>query len=397
MRMAQMKKIPVEELKPGMRFDRPVYIDSNNMLVGANVTIKESDIKRLMKWGISEIETEGTVTSSERDITMSQKIEKLISLDAKRIVDDYSNLLMKRKNLMEVHRDACKVVGDVYNAIKSDELFTLDSLEASVKSITQLMEENNNVFLLLYTLEEGRNYLVVHSVNVTFYAVHIAMALKYTPERLKELALGTILVDAGMVKMPAYIAYKQSNLSEHEQNLIKTHPLHGYKLLKQLGKVREKSAMVGLQHHEQFDGNGYPRGLKGNQIDEYARIASIADSYEAQISSRSYREKQSFYNAMKNLLSTGVNRFDPVILRVFLSRMSVYPIGSIVELNDASVGLVIGSVPQKPLRPIIKMIFDTDHKRIEDLVIINLLEESALYVVRVLDEKEAGVGLLDVL
>jgi hypothetical protein len=68
-----------------------------------------------------------------------------------------------------------------------------------------------------------------------------------------------------------------------------------------------------------------------------------------------------------------------------------------VELNDASVGLVIGSVPQKPLRPIIKMIFDTDHKRIEDLVIINLLEESALYVVRVLDEKEAGVGLLDVL
>ena len=173
--------------------------------------------------------------------------------------------------------------------------------------------------------------------------------------------------------------------------------MHGYRLIKQLGKIREKSALVGLQHHEYFDGKGYPRSLKGNQIDEYARIAAIADSYEAQISSRSYREKQSFYHAMKNLLSSGVNRFDPVILRVFLSKMSVYPIGSLVELNDSSVGLVIGSVPRKPLRPIIKLIFDSEKNRLSDLIIINLLEETALFVNRVLDEKEAGVSLLDVL
>ncbi len=100
---------------------------------------------------------------------------------------------------------------------------------------------------------------------------------------------------------------------------------------------------------------------------------------------------------MKNLLSSGVNRFDPVILRVFLSKMSVYPIGSLVELNDSSVGLVIGSVPRKPLRPIIKLIFDSEKNRLSDLIIINLLEETALFVNRVLDEKEAGVSLLDVL
>jgi HD-GYP domain-containing protein (c-di-GMP phosphodiesterase class II) len=350
-----------------------------------------------MKWGIVEIETAGNLTSSETDLKSLPRLDPSASMDAKRIVDEYSNLLLKRKNLVEIHRDASRVVGDVYNAIKNDEMFTLDSLDTTVKNIIKLIEENINIFLFLYTLEEGRNYFVVHSVNVTFYAILIGMALKYPIDKLRELGLGTILIDSGMVKMPAYIAYKQSNLSEHEHNLIKTHPLHGYKLLKQLGKVKEKSALVCLQHHEQFDGNGYPRSLKGNQIDEYARIASIADSYEAQISSRSYREKQSFYHAMKNLLSSGVNRFDPVILRVFLSRMSVYPIGSIVELNDGSVGLVIGSVPKKPLRPIIKMIFDTEKKRISDLIIINLLEETALYVVRVLDEKEAGVNLLDVL
>lgn len=397
MSMADMKKIPVEELKAGMRFDKPVYIDSSNMLVGANVTIKENDIKRLMKWGISEIETAGSLVSSDSEIKVSQRIDTSISPDAKKIIDDYSNLLLKRKQLLDIHRDACRVVGDVYNAIKNDEMFTTDSLEAIVKNIIAIMEENPNTFIFLYSLEEGRNYFVVHSVNVTFYALLIGMALKYKPDKLRELGLGTILIDAGMVKMPAYIAYKQSNLSEHEYNLIKTHPLHGYKLLKQLGKVREKSAIVSLQHQEQFDGNGYPRGLKGNQIDEYARIAAIADTYEAQISNRSYRGKQSFYHAMKNLLSSGINKFDPVILRVFLSQMSVYPIGSIVELNDGGVGIVIGSVPKKPLRPIVKLIFDNEKKRIQDLIIINLLEEAALYIARVLDEKEAGINLLDVL
>ena len=392
-----IKKIPVEDLKPGMRFDKPVFIDSNNMLVGANVTIKESDIKRLMKWGISEIETMGNLASSENDMRFAQKIDASISADAKKIVDQYSLLLLKRKELMDVHREACRVVGDVYNAIKNDKMFTTDSIEGAAKNIIKLMEEDNNIVLFLYGLEEGKNYLVAHSVNVTFYALLIGTALKYTQEKLRELALGTLLLDAGMVKMPAYIAYKQSNLSDHEFNLIKTHPLHGYRLIKQLGKIREKSALVGLQHHEYFDGKGYPRSLKGNQIDEYARIAAIADSYEAQISSRSYREKQSFYHAMKNLLSSGVNRFDPVILRVFLSKMSVYPIGSLVELNDSSVGLVIGSVPRKPLRPIIKLIFDSEKNRLSDLIIINLLEETALFVNRVLDEKEAGVSLLDVL
>jgi HD-GYP domain-containing protein (c-di-GMP phosphodiesterase class II) len=167
--------------------------------------------------------------------------------------------------------------------------------------------------------------------------------------------------------------------------------------LKDLGKIKENSAIISLQHHEQFDGKGYPRGLRGNDIDEFARIASIADSYEAQISNRSYRKKVYFYHAMRNLLSSGVNKFDPVILRVFLSRMSVYPIGSIVELNDGMAGIIIGSVPEKPLRPIIKLIFDKDRKRIHDTVIINLLTEASLFIVKALDESEVGINIFDVL
>ncbi len=277
------------------------------------------------------------------------------------------------------------------------EPFDTEELEQSVENIIMLLKENSNVFLFLYGLDEGKDYLVMHSVNVTFYALIMGLALKYPPHRLKELGMGTLLIDAGMTKIPVYIIHKQSNLTEQEFKQIKTHPLHGYKALRQLADINENIAIVSLQHQEQFDGKGYPRGIKGNEIHEYARIAAIADSYEAQISNRSYREKVDFYHAMRNLLSTGVNKFDPVILRVFLSRMSVYPIGSIVELNDKSIGIIIGSIPEKPLRPIIKLIFRAEGNKLEDTMILNLLDQTSFYITKVLNEKEVGINIFDVL
>jgi len=393
-----MKKIQVEELKPGMRFDKPVYIDSNNIFIGANITLKEEDIKKLMRWGVSDVETAGKMLSSKEEIKQYVKRAETAGIpDSKKILTDYNNLLKKRKKLIEVHKRACKTVGDIYSAIKNGENFISDDLELALGEIIDLIKENNNIFLFLYGLDEGKNYLMYHSVNVTFYALLIGMGLKYPAAKLRELGLGTLLIDAGMAKIPVYITHKQSSLTEQEFNLIKTHPIHGYKCLRDLGKIKESVATVTLQHHEQFDGSGYPRGLKGTMISEYARIASIADSYEAQIVNRSYKKKQLFYHAMKQLIALGSNKFDPVILRVFMSKMSLYPIGSIVELNDKSIGIVIGSNHEKPLRPIIKLISDTHGNKIMDTTVISLPEEPAFFITKVLDEKEAEINLLEVL
>lgn len=388
-----MKKILVEDLKPGMLFNKPLYIDSSNMLIAANIPLKEGDIKKLMTWGVNEVETEGEIINKEDFI----KQEVSDAENEKKILTEYNELLKKRKKLIEVHTKARRAVESIYNAIRNDATFEIENIEKSVYDIIDILKENKNIFLFLYGLDEGKDYLVTHSVNVTFYAIIIGIALKYNTAKLKDLGIGTMLVDAGMIKMPVYIIHKQSNLTDQEYKQIKTHPLYGYKALRDLGQVKESIANVSLQHHEQFDGKGYPRGLHGNEISEFSRISAIADSYEAQISNRSYRKKVDFYHAMRNLLASGVNRFDPVILRIFLSRMSVYPIGSLVELNDGSRGLVIGSVPAKPLRPILKLIFDDKGNRIDKAVIVNLLEKSNLYIAKVLDEEEAGINIFDVL
>ena len=182
-----------------------------------------------------------------------------------------------------MHNRARNAVEAAYKAIRNNTPFETRDLEEAVQGIVKLLKENSNIFLFLYGLDEGKDYTLTHSVNVTFYSLIIGIALKYNPVKLNDLGLGTLLIDAGMIKLPVYIIHKQSNLTDQEYNQIKTHPLLGYKALKDLGKIKESSAIISLQHHEQFDGKGYPRGLRGNDIDEFARIAAIADSYEAQI------------------------------------------------------------------------------------------------------------------
>jgi HD-GYP domain-containing protein (c-di-GMP phosphodiesterase class II) len=386
--MEKMKKILVEDLKPGMIYDKAIYVDRNNMLVPANVQVKEEDIKKLMTWGVSEVETAGKLITGSNNTSERQALK---------IVENYNELLKKRKKLIEIYQATRTAVDRVYGHIRSDDQFDVDDLKKCIDDIIQITNENSNIFLFLYGLDEGKDYFVTHAINVTFYAISIGIALQYSMNSLRELGLGAILINAGMIKVPLYITRKQSNLTEQEFNQIKTHPLHGYKALKELAKLDDNVAKVSIQHHEQFDGKGYPRGLSGKSIDEYARIASIADGYESQISNRSYRSKVDFYNAMRNLLSSGVNKYDPDILRIFLSKMSVYPIGSIVEINDSSIGIVIGSIPEKPLRPLIKLIFDKEKNKLEDTIILNLLQETSYYIVKALDEAEIGINIFDVL
>ncbi|MCL1865476.1 MAG: HD-GYP domain-containing protein [Spirochaetes bacterium] len=386
-----MKKIPVENLKPGMAFSKAVYIDSDNLLIESNIPLKENDIKRLMRWGVVFIETEG-------DIIQSHIQKNLSSSTNSEILAKYERLLNMRKRLIEVHGNACYFIEQVYTAIRKDLSIDLQGIQKNVNAIIELLKENSNIFIFLNGFDDiERNYLVTHSVNVTFYSLLIGQALNYTDKQLLELGTGTILIDAGMTKIPVYIVHKQSNLTDNEFQMIKAHPVHGYKALTGYPNINKTIACISLQHHEQFDGKGYPRGLKGKEISEYARITSIADSFESQISKRSYREKVGSYHAMKNLVGSGVSKFDPEILRVFLSIMSVYPIGSLLELNDNSIGIVVGSIAEKPLRPIIKLIFDSNREKISDTRIINLVEDSSKFITKVLDEKEAGINLFDIL
>lgn len=389
-----MNIVQVEDLKPGMIYDRPLFIkDSDEQAEAANTPLTEDTIKRLMKWGVTALETEGSAVRNA-GASLLNKTQSAVSPAQLRA--RYEDLLAQRKLLISVYKKVFEAVEFVHKCIKNEEPFNLTGLETAATDMIRIIHANKRCYIYLYEFGEGRNYFVNHSVNTAFYAVMIGSAMGYSAEKLKDLAVGTMLIDAGMMKMPVYIIYKQSSLTSQEYNQIRTHPLLGYRDIKRLAQVPEHISEICLQHHERFDGSGYPQKLKGKAISEFAGIASVADSYEAAITKRSYKKRQGYYDSMRDILTQSQNRYDFNIIRAFISAMSYYPMGTIVRLNDSSTGVVVDCLSQ-PLRPVIKMITDKNEKRISGLILVNLLERPDLSIVSVLDEEKLGVTVSDIL
>jgi HD-GYP domain-containing protein (c-di-GMP phosphodiesterase class II) len=192
-----------------------------------------------------------------------------------------------------------------------------------------------------------------------------------------------------MLRVPADIIKKKGKLESVELQKIKAHTIHSYKIITKELKYSEEIGLTALQHHERWDGEGYPKQLSGKQISLPARIVTVADSFEAMVSERPYRNSMIGYAAMRSILSDNGRRFDPEILRVFIKSMGIYPLGSIVLLSNSCIGRVIETNTEAPLRPKIKVMISKDGALVENDQgeIIDLNVEKKLFIAKAVDPK----------
>lgn len=277
-----------------------------------------------------------------------------------------------------------KFLKGVVEAAKAEKNF---SLEDGLKVISEIVEDSEMVECL-YTktlaYEDPSDVLVYHSINVFIYSIKVGFGLKYSKHQLIELGLAAMLHDIGMTKIPEEIIKKSSSLSAEELEILKEHPLYGHEILYNLGKEYGWLAEVALQEHEREQGQGYPKGLKGDEIHEYAKIIGIADVYEALTHPRPHRRKALPHEAIEELKTS----FSHKILKAFLIQLTMYPPGCYVKLNSNIIGRVIAVNSNSPLRPKIEAICDSDGKTLEAGRIINLSEEPLLYITNCLHEED---------
>ena len=142
---------------------------------------------------------------------------------------------------------------------------------------------------------------------------------------------------------------------------------------------------IALQHHEHWDGTGYPRSLSGNYINERALIVSVTDAFVAMINNKVYRNSMTGYQAMKTLVSENASYFSPDMLKLFVKIMGIYPIGSGVLLNDGRIAKILNVNAEAPLRSVIQIIADKNGAAIKNGEKINLLTDKSLFITRALD------------
>ncbi|MBX7057412.1 MAG: HD-GYP domain-containing protein [Leptospirales bacterium] len=408
-----MKRIKVSELRAGMAFDQPVYIDPNNVLVQSRQEILDKDIERLKKWGILEVETNGnpinlnvveapasgaaampTATTAEQP-SMVAEMPRASSNDPelKQLALEYEAFRKARRAFRTMVQECADGLQTNLQQLMDGKAFDNQSVMRTAGRLADELLGKPLQLIGFHGLRFSGPAHLFHSIHAASYAAVLGQALGYSRPRLHELVFAVLLMDCGMLRIPLHVRDKSSELNEAERSTVKTHPLIGYQLLVKNGKVKASLATVALQHQESFDGQGYPQSLKGGQIEETARIATIADVYTAMIERRPYRKGHLPYDAMKHMLSVQMHHFDPRLLRTFLGRISIYPLGSLVQLSNQFVGMVVSSRAEKPLRPVLRVMRGADGATPPNLQFLDLIKEADLYIVRALDPAAASIDL----
>jgi len=371
-----MKKINVSTLKAGMKFDQPVYIEGENILVPAGIPLKQQDIDRLIQWDIEEVYCEGREIGPELEADK----ETMQALKAWLPVRDEKYLKTYRSNIERVEA--------IFRDIIENATIPHDAIDAVVQDLLEAIRlaPNEMVQLVLLGMWPERR-LSISAVNCTIISTVIGAALKLTSYRQLQLATGALLHDVGMLRISKSILQKEGKLTEEEKKSIKTHPILGYQIISKELKYPEEIAAIALQHQEHWDGRGYPRQLRGEDIQLSARIVTVADAYEAMVSQRPHKSSVIGYSAMKNILSDNGKHFDPKVLRAFLESIGVFPVGSIVQLNNASIGRVVENHVEAPLRPKIELLIDEYGTKFSDQQLVDLTGKKNIFIVKAIDPK----------
>lgn len=225
-----------------------------------------------------------------------------------------------------------------------------------------------------------------HSVNVCVLALMTGITLGFERPKLFHLGMGAILHDIGKTKVPKSILDKPGRLTEAEYAEVKKHPQYGLDILSNNPQVSSISRLVVYQHHERYNGEGYPRSLKELEIHQFAQITGMVDMYDALTANRVYRAAFLPHEAYEMIAGSGNYLFDFDIIEPFLSNIAAYPAGSIVELSTGEIAVVVSTKKGFPLYPKVRMLLDEKGRAMQEPVELDLFGCRNVVICRVVND-----------
>ncbi|MBN2437081.1 MAG: HD domain-containing protein [Deltaproteobacteria bacterium] len=265
------------------------------------------------------------------------------------------------------------------------------NLERPLRMIEQMIAEPSladEMYQFTLSLEPGADFEISSSVNNMIYCLKIGIRMGYAPFNLTEICLAAMHHDIGMFLIPKAINVKAGQLTASELIEVKKHTETGRDLLRSHDPVYPNLSRAVYEHHERESGQGYPLGITGEKICEYAKIIGICDSYEAMTHNRPYKKAAAQYISVMELAETKNMFFAPHIVKVFLDELTMYPIGSYVRLNNKAVGIVIGTNRNNPFKPTVRIVSDGQGNRIPDERLIDLADNAILNIVSGISTEE---------
>ena len=262
---------------------------------------------------------------------------------------------------------------NVVASIKTGGELDVVAIAREVDHMVEGCLRNADAYLLLAKLKSKDDYTYSHCLSSAIFAVMMGRQMGLDKNELEELAFGHMFFDIGMIKLPTELLNKTSAYTEKEKEMFRQHVFHSVEILKTMKGVKPSAIDIALNHHERFNGSGYPNGLKGNMIPLYARIAGIIDTYDTLTSKRPNSTPVSHDEAVRSLYKSIDKDFQKDILETFIQCLGTYPAGTLVELNTGEVAVVLQQNRISRLRPRIMLILNAKKEFNNYFPILNLL------------------------
>lgn len=378
-------KVRIADLQPGMyvsRLDRP-WLETPYILQGFHIKTEE-DINKLLeycKYVYVDVELSKEIEDNSSSIPTqaldnTQSAKKLVTHVKPRAYKDKTKHEEELVVARESHRVLSNTIADIMQDISNNEKLNLPPLQKAVNSMVDSIIRNPNAFAWLTRMKHKDSYTYNHSVSAAVWAVAFGRHLGLPKKDLQSLALGALLFDIGKMKLPDKLINNPKRFNQYEFKLVKQHVNYSIEIIKETQGIDQDVIDMVYTHHERHNGSGYPQGLAGDAIPLFGKIAGIVDCYDAIISERPFASPLSPHDAVKKFYEWRDIDFQAELVEQFIQVVGIYPVGTIVELSDGQIGVIVAQHNIWRLRPQVMLLLDANKEPLNHFGIINLYTET---------------------
>jgi putative nucleotidyltransferase with HDIG domain len=386
--------LPVDRLVKGLYVDLKLSWSEHPFLFSKFKIKSDKDIAAIKQLGLTEVEViieysdvempEASSASHPAEESQSS-IDALWRRKAERInrASQYRN---RRDKVFQRYQEKAMAVRKIAKELRSQPANAVHEADSFIDSLAIDFEHQGDLLTNLVNLSGWEHSFYNHAVNVTILSLMLASAEGLKGDKLRQVGVGALLHDIGKIEIPTQITGKRGRLTHAETEIMRHHPILGRKLAERIKAMPLPVLDIIEQHHEFLDGTGYPRRTLGEDIAYSARLVAVTNTYDALCNPRHPGDALTPKAALAAMYAKYKNKLDTKLVERFIRTIGIYPPGTVVRLNDGSIGLVVTADPKAPLRPEI-LLYNPDIPKAQALI-LDLKEYRELSVLEVLPPKE---------
>ncbi|MCU5773791.1 HD-GYP domain-containing protein [Erwiniaceae bacterium BAC15a-03b] len=339
-----IKLIPTQELQLGMYIHKLGVFWIKHPLISNRMLLTDSrQITAIAECGI------GQVWVDMAKSVVPKQAAAVTDPAAAPAVPPPGSFLSEVAHAQRICQQGTSQIKAMFGEARLGKTVDVQSTLSLVEEITGSVDRHPSALINVARLKDHDDYTYLHSVAVCALMIGLGRRLQLDDHGVRLAGLGGLLHDLGKAHVALEILNKPGKLTDEEFSAMKRHPLMGAEMLFKAG-ASDEVIDIALHHHEKVDGSGYPYGLKGNQISDFARMAAVCDVYDAVTSNRPYRDGWNPADAMHRMANWG-GHFDKAMFYAFVKSVGIYPVGSLVRLSSGRVAMVVEAGNKSLLHP----------------------------------------------